>query len=275
MTDRGSRVLLVSSETFTNDLIEAIRDQSTDDFRARYRDADALFIDDVHFIAGKESTQQEFFHTFNAVHDSGGQIVMTSDRPPQSIATLEDRLRSRFQWGLQVDIQPPDLETRIAILQAKAERHAQSVPRAVVELIADTVQQNVRELEGALNRVVAYAQYNRQVLTVEVARQALADLMLRRDPPPLDRVLATVAQYFGLGEADLTGRSRSARISEPRQIAMYLMREETDSSYPVIGATLGGRDHTTILHGCEKIGRLLDQDAKLRRDVMQIRERLY
>jgi chromosomal replication initiator protein len=272
---RGARVRIVSSETFTNDLINAIRNHATEEFRAVYRATDMLLVDDIHFIAGKESTQEEFFHTFNAVHGADGQLVLTSDRPPQAIGTLEDRLRSRFQWGLQVDIEPPDLETRIAILRAKTERQNQAVADPVLELIAQAVQQNIRELEGALNRVIAYAQIHRLPLTVETARKALADLMIRREPPALDRVLTVVADYYRVPEAELVGRSRAARVAEPRQVAMYLMREETDASYPAIGSAIGGRDHTTVLHGCDKISRLLEQDAQLRRDIMQMRERLY
>ncbi len=272
---RGLQVIMVSSETFTNELINAIRGHSTEEFRSVYRAADMLLVDDIHFIAGKESTQEEFFHTFNAVHGADGQIVVTSDRPPQAIATLEDRLRSRFQWGLQVDIEPPDLETRIAILRDKNARHARPVPDGVIELIAGAVQQNVRELEGALNRVVAYAECNRVPLNPETAQRALSDLMIRREPPALPQILRIVGDYYGLDEEVLKGRKRAARIAEPRQVAMYLMREETESSFPAIGAVIGGRDHTTVLHGCEKIGRLIEQDAKLRRDVMQIRERLY
>jgi len=272
---RGVTVLAVSSEKFTNDLINAIRTQSTEEFRSVYRAADMLLIDDIQFIAGKESTQEEFFHTFNAIHGADGQIVVTSDRPPQAIATLEDRLRSRFQWGLLTDIEPPDLETRIAILLAKSERQGYHVSQGVIELIAQSVQQNVRELEGALNRVIAYAEASGLALNLEVANRALADLMLRREPPALSDIIVTVAAYFGLEADDVKGRSRAARVSEPRQIAMYLMREETDASYPAIGNALGGRDHTTILHGCDKIGRLVDRDAQLRRDILQIRERLY
>ncbi|MCB0215105.1 MAG: chromosomal replication initiator protein DnaA [Chloroflexi bacterium] len=272
---RGLHVIMVSSETFTNALINAIRGHSTEAFRTVYRAADVLLVDDIQFIAGKESTQEEFFHTFNTVHGAEGQIVMTSDRPPQAIATLEDRLRSRFQWGLLVDIEPPDLETRIAILRDKNARHARSVPDGVLALIAGAVQQNVRELEGALNRVVAYADCNHLPLNSETAQQALSDLMIRREAPGLPQILRIVGNFYGIEEDVLKGRKRTAQIAEPRQVAMYLMREEADASFPAIGAAIGGRDHTTVLHGCEKIARLIEQDAKLRRDVMQIRERMY
>jgi len=272
---RGEEVLMVSSEKFTNDLINAIRTHSTDAFRSIYRAADVLLIDDIHFIAGKESTQEEFFHTFNAIYAAEGRIVLTSDRQPQSIATLEERLRSRFQWGLQVDIEPPDLEMRIAILRGKAEQAVLPVPDDIVEMIAQSVQQNVRELEGALNRVIAYVQLDHLPLNLDTARKALSDLLTRREAPALADVVLTVAAYYNIDTADIVGRCRSAAIAEPRQVAMYLMREETDASYPAIGAAVGGRDHTTALYGCEKIGRLIDQDSNLRRDIMRIRERLY
>ncbi len=273
--ERGLTVLVVSSEKFTNDLINAIRTHSTEAFRAVYRKADVLLIDDIQFIAGKESTQEEFFHTFNAIYGAEGQIVMTSDRPPQSIATLEERLRSRFQWGLQVDIEPPDLEMRIAILRGRNEHSAHPVPDAVVQMIAESVQQNVRELEGALNRVMVYAQVNQVPANLDAARKALSDLLVRREAPGLGAIIEAVAEHYGISAADITGRSRAARVAEPRQVAMYLMREDTDASLPAIGALIGGRDHTTVIYGCEKIARLVEQDANLRRDLMRIRERLY
>ncbi|HQZ69734.1 MAG: chromosomal replication initiator protein DnaA [Anaerolineae bacterium] len=272
---RGRKVRMLSSESFTNELINAIRSQSTEAFRQTYRAADVLLLDDIHFIAGKESTQEEFFHTFNAVHGADGQIVVTSDRPPHAIATLEDRLRSRFQWGLLVDVQPPDLETRIAILREKNLRQPQPVSDAVIQLIAQAVQQNVRELEGALNRVVAYTQVNRLPLTAEVAARALEDLMIRRAPPDPQAIIRAVAAFYVLERDELLGPRRSARIVEPRQVAMYLIREETEASYPAIGALFGGRDHTTVLHGCEKIRRLTEQDPKLSSDILQLRQRIY
>ncbi|MFQ5459208.1 MAG: chromosomal replication initiator protein DnaA, partial [Anaerolineae bacterium] len=226
-------------------------------------------------IAGKESTQEEFFHTFNTIRAANGQIVMTSDRPPSAIATLEDRLRSRFQWGLIVDVEPPDFETRLAIIRAKADTLGLVLPPGVLELIANLVQHNVRELEGALNKVVAFARCHGEPVSSDLARRALDDIMVRREPPPLEKVLTVVAAYFGLTEEDLCGRSRRARVAEPRQVAMFIMRHESDASYPQIGQHLGGRDHTTILHGCGKITRLIDTDSQLRRDVIQIKERLY
>jgi chromosomal replication initiator protein len=272
---RGADVRIVSSEQFMNDLINAIRANTAEAFRAYYRGCGMLLVDDIHFIAGRESTQEEFFHTFNTVHDGDGQIVITSDRSPSAIATLEHRLRSRFEWGLIVDIEPPDLETRIAILRAKIEQQGAPVPPSVVDVIAQAVHNNVRELEGALNRVVMYAKCRNASVTEETARQALAEYMVRREPPSLGKALSIVADYYHLQAKDLEGRSRAARVSEPRQVAMYLMRQVCEASYPAIGAELGGRDHSTVLHGCEKISRLIERDPQLRRDVMQLTEHLY
>ncbi len=272
---QGAKVVCVSSETFANDLIHAIRSQSTEAFRAVYRASDVLLVDDIHFIAGKESTQEEFFHTFNTIHATKGKIVMTSDRPPAAIATLEERLRSRFQWGLIVDIEPPDFETRLAILTTKAEDHGYDVRTDVLELIANTVRTNVRELEGALHRIVAFARFSGEPVTPELARRALEELLARPRPPGLDRIIEVVAAHFGVTCEDLRGSSRVARVAEPRQVAMFLMRAESEASYPLIGTTLGGRDHTTILYGCGKITRLIERDAKLRRAILEIRERLY
>lgn len=272
---RGAKVLSVSSETFANDLIAAIRNQSTEAFRDVYRQANVLLVDDIHFIAGKESTQEEFFHTFNALHDSHGQIVMTSDRPPASIATLEERLRSRFQWGLIVDIEPPDLETRIAILSAKAESRGVRLPDQVIEVIANAVKLNVRQLEGALNRILAYSSCEGVEVTIDTAKRAMDELSVRTEPPSPSKVLEAVAEFFGVTPADICGRSRLSRVAEPRQVAMYLMRVDSAASYPQIGSVIGGRDHSTALHGYEKIARLLERDPKLRREIMQLRERLY
>ena len=272
---QGARVVCVSSEKFANDLINAIRTQSTEAFRALYRASDVLLVDDIHFIAGKESTQEEFFHTFNTIHGANGKIVLSSDRPPAAIATLEERLRSRFHWGLIVDVEPPDFETRLAILRAKAERHGYAAPAEVLEIIANTVRTNVRELEGALHRIMAFARCTHEPVTADLARRALDDLLTRHEAPPLEKILEVVALHYGVSCEDLRGRSRVVRVAEPRQVAMYLMREESEASFPQIGITLGGRDHTTILHGCDKITRLIDRDAKLRRSILEIRERIY
>jgi chromosomal replication initiator protein len=271
----GLYVLYIPSEEFTNDLIEAIRTRSTDAFREKYRTADVLLVDDVQFIAGKESTQEEFFHTFNALHDTGKQIVLSSDRPPKAMITLEKRLCSRFEWGLIADIQPPDLETRIAILRSKAESGGTTIPDEILALIASQVHSNIRELEGALNRIVALCQLTHQQMTVEVAETALAHLQPQRKGLTEDQILSTVADHFGVKVAAFSGTSRSKAIARPRQIAMYLIREETDASFPQIGALLGGRDHTTILYGCERIADLIEKDTNLRREVVTLRQRLY
>jgi chromosomal replication initiator protein len=272
---QGLQVLYVSSEDFTNDLINAIRTHTTEAFRERYRRIDVLLIDDIQFIAGKESTQEEFFHTFNALHGQDKQLVISSDRPPKALVTLEERLRSRFEWGLSADIQPPDLETRLAILRSKAERAGRMVDDQHLELVARRVQSNIRELEGALTRVLAYSDLSNQPLSTELIEIALADLLPRPGALTADRIIAAVAEHFDLAEADLLGRSRSRDVALPRQIAMYLMREETQASLPQIGEALGGRDHTTIMYGCDKIIAQLETDDGMRRKVAAIRETLY
>lgn len=272
---QGKSVIYTTSETFTNDLINAIRSQSTDLFREKYRNTDFLLIDDIQFIAGKESTQEEFFHTFNALHSSGGQIVLSSDRPPKAITTLEDRLRSRFEWGLLADIQPPDLETRIAILRFKADSQGIRLPGDVMEFIARRAQSNIRELEGALNKVVAYAAMNRQPADLEMAKHALQDLVTRRSELTIEQIISVVARYYKLDEEVLVGRGRTKDVAAARQMAMYLAREETDASLPQIGQALGGRDHTTVMHGWEKIAAQIEQNDKLRREMLSIREIIY
>jgi chromosomal replication initiator protein len=272
---RNMEVLYTSSEQFTNDLINAIRSQTTEDFRAKYRTADMLLIDDIQFIAGKESTQEEFFHTFNALHVNGKQIVMTSDRAPKAMVTLEERLRSRCEWGLIADIQPPDLETRMAILRGKAESQPVQVPDEVIELIARQVQSNIRELEGALNRVVANSQLTGASLTAEMASATLADLLARPTSISLDQIIRLVAEYYGVEVPALRGQSRSKELVRARHIAMYLAREETGASLPQIGTAMSGRDHTTIMYGVNKITEEIEQDDSLRREMIVIRERLY
>jgi chromosomal replication initiator protein len=273
---KGLHTLYVSAETFTNDLIEAIRHQTTDAFREVYRTGDVLLVDDIQFIAGKESTQEEFFHTFNALHSNGAQIVISSDRPPRAMATLEERLRSRFEWGLIVDIQPPELETRVAILRRKAAELGTPVPDEICFLIAERFQSNIRELEGALNRVVAMATLTHQPLTPELAAQALEDMAARTRPQVTpESILQAVADFYNLGMEELRGASRRQSIVRPRQVACYLLRHEADASLPQIGQWLGGRDHTTILHACERIASLLEEDGALRREIQALRERLY
>jgi len=270
-------VLYVSSEKFTNDMINAIRRQNTEDFRLRYRNIDVLLIDDIQFIAGKEGTQEEFFHTFNSLHGEGKQIVLSSDRPPKAIVTLEERLRSRFEWGLIVDVQTPDLETRTAILRAKGESLNVHVPDEVIDFVAHRIQSNIRELEGSLNRVVAFANLNKQTITIDVAAAALSELldMSRRQRISNDAIIDAVSKFYGIDLKLLKGRGRARNIVVPRQVAMFLMREETESSLMEIGAELGGRDHSTVLHGCDKIASEINTDSRMRADVLAIRERLY
>jgi len=271
---RGLNVLYVSSEEFTNDLINAIRTHTTQAFREKYRSADVLLVDDIQFIAGKEATQEEFFHTFNTLHGQNKQIIVSSDRPPKSLMTLEERLRSRFEWGLTADIQLPDLETRLAILRAKSERLGHSVPPEIMDLIAHRVQSNIRELEGALNRIVAFADLSGMAMTLQLADMALADLLPQRGDVKPAAVVDVVARAFNLSVDRLLSPDRSRDVSLPRQIAMFLMRE-TNISLPQIGQVLGGRDHTTVMYACEKIADLLERDDKFRRQVVQIRQQLY
>ncbi|NBU63206.1 MAG: chromosomal replication initiator protein DnaA [Chloroflexia bacterium] len=275
--DAEINVLYVSSEKFTNDLINAIRRQQTEEFRIRYRNIDILLIDDIQFIAGKDATQEEFFHTFNTLHTAGKQIVLTSDRPPKAILTLEERLRSRFEWGLIVDIQMPDYETRTAIMRTKAEQMTVDVPAAVIEFLAQRIQSNIRELEGSLNRVVAYAKLNGTAISVESAQAALSDLLdtTRKKRVTGDMILRTVCDFYGVDLRMLQGRGRSRNIVGPRQVAMYLLREETDASLVDIGTLIGGRDHTTIMYGCDKIGEEIVTDNRLKQEINTIRERLY
>jgi len=272
---KGLSVLYVSSEEFTNDLINAIRSHTTQAFREKYRRIDVLLIDDIQFIAGKESTQEEFFHTFNTLHGQDKQIVMTSDRPPKAMVTLEERLRSRFEWGLTADIQPPDFETRIAILRSKAERKSYKIPDDIIEIIAKKFQSNIRELEGALTRIVAYADLRGMAMTPQLIDAALADLLPRRKEILPEHLINIIAETYGLSLERLIGRERTNEVALPRQIAMYLLREEANISLPQIGKVLGGRDHTTVMYGCDKISDLLERDDKIRRKVFDIKERLY
>jgi chromosomal replication initiator protein len=273
--NQGLHVLYVSSEEFTNDLINAIRTHNTHAFREKYRYIDVLLVDDIQFIAGKESTQEEFFHTFNTLHGQNKQIVISSDRPPKALNTLEERLCSRFEWGLTADIQPPDFETRVAILRSKAERIGVKVPDDLVALIARRVQSNIRELEGALTRVVAYANLSGMPMTQQMVETALADLLPRRNDVQPDQIMRQVADTFGVSVDSILGRDRSRQVALPRQIVMYLMREEANISLPQIGEFIGGRDHTTVIYGCDKIADKLERDDRLRRQVIEIKERLY
>jgi chromosomal replication initiator protein len=271
----GQQVLYVSSEEFTNDLINAIRTHNTPAFRDRYRRIDVLLIDDIQFIAGKESTQEEFFHTFNTLHGQDKQIVLSSDRPPKAMNTLEERLRSRFEWGLTADIQAPDLETRIAILRAKADRTHHVVPASILETIARLFTTNIRELEGALTRVLAYADLRSQPLTEDLVNVALTDLVPQRNTFEPSRVVDVVANVFGISPEKILGRDRTRGVALPRQVAMYLLRHEGKVSLPQIGEVVGGRDHTTVIYACEKVADMMERDDLLRRQVLQIREQLY
>lgn len=267
--------LYVSSETFTNEMIMSIREQKMAAFRSKYRGIDLLLIDDIQFLAGKEGTQEEFFHTFNTLHQAGKQIVVSSDRPPRAILSMEDRLRSRLEWGLIADIQAPDLETRIAILAAKAESHRSPVSTEVLDFVAHKTPSNIRELEGALNRVLAYAAMNSLPLTADTAARALAHIISVPEKLSPDTVLQTVASYYDVPLVSLTGKGRDKDIVLPRQVAMYLMREETNASLSLIGAELGGRDHSTVLHGADKIADAIEMDDTLRKQVMDLREQLH
>jgi len=272
---RGLHVLYVSSEEFTNDLITAIRTHTTQAFREKYRSADVLLVDDIQFIAGKESTQEEFFHTFNTLHGQDKQIIVSSDRPPKALVTLEERLRSRFEWGLTADIQPPDLETRLAILRTKAERTGRNVPNEVLELIAERVQSNIRELEGALNRILAFADLSGSMLTPNLAEVALADLLPQRSDVEPEKIIELVAREWQTTVEALLGRDRSHKIAQPRQVAMYLLRKETDASFPQIGDALGGRDHSTVMYAINKISNEIETKTDLRKRVVSIKQQLY
>ena len=251
----GARVRYVSSEEFTNDFINSIRDGKAETFRRRYREVDILLVDDIQFLEHKEGTQEEFFHTFNTLHNANKQIVISSDRPPKQLSTLEDRLRTRFEWGLITDVQPPDLETRIAILRKKAAQDRLAAPPDVLEFIASKISRNIRELEGALIRVTAFASLNRQLVDLSLAEVVLKDLIPAEGGPEITgaTIMAATADYFGLTMEDLCGSSRSRMLVTARQIAMYLCRELTDLSLPKIGQMFGGRDHTTVIHADRKI----------------------
>jgi chromosomal replication initiator protein len=271
------RVVYATSEKFTNEFITSIQQGKIDEFRARYRRIDLLLIDDIQFIADKERTQEEFFHPFNAIHEDGKQIVLSSDRPPKAILTLEERLRSRFEWGLIADLTAPDLETRIAILRAKAEEGAVPITSDVIEFIARKVVSNIRELEGALNRIVAYASMGAMPISIELAQAVLSNVLYnpkKRQITP-ERIARAVSEYYGVDMEQLRGQKRDKAIVMPRQIAMFLMREETDVSLLRIGAELGGRDHSTVLHACDKITRESAGNDELRREIAAVRELIY
>jgi len=272
---RGLNVLYVSSEEFTNDMITAIRTHTNQAFREKYRSADVLLVDDIQFIAGKESTQEEFFHTFNTLHGQDKQIIVSSDRPPKSLNTLDERLRSRFEWGLTADIQPPDFETRLAILRSKAERTGRQIPGDILETIARRVQSNIRELEGALNRILAFSDLSGTHLTPQLVEVALADLLPQRGNVQPQKIIELVAREWQTTVEALLGRDRSQKIAQPRQVAMYLLRKETDASLPQIGEVLGGRDHTTVMYAIQKIASDIETKTDLRKRVVNVKQQLY
>lgn len=255
----------LSSEQFTNELIDAIRTRSTNTFRKKYREMDVLLIDDIQFIAGKESTQEEFFHTFNYLHDNKKQIILTSDRPPKEISNLEERLISRFAWGLIADIQPPDYETRVAILIKKVENEPVKVPMDVIHFIAEQIKTNIRELEGALIRVIAYALLDEKPITLEMTKSVLKDMVKETTKIiTIEMIQKCVSGFYNVTIADLKTKRRTKNLVVPRQIAMYLSRKLTNMSFPEIGSAFGGKDHTTVLHSCRKIDNQLKEDASLK-----------
>ena len=272
----GMSLIYATTEDFTNEYIKAIREGRTEDFRNFYRSADLLLLDDIQFLIGKEQTQEGFFHTFNALHMTNRQIVITSDRPVTALTLLEDRIRSRLEGGLVVDIQPPDLETRLAILRAKSELMGMRVSSQVLELLAERVHKNIRELEGNLNRVVAYAQLTNSDITPELVKRAVADLTdAGRDRQVSDElVLDAVASYYRVDKETLKGRKRDKKTALARQVAMYLLKEDANLGSTAIGRILGGKDHTTVLHGCKTIENQQNVDSQLRREIISIRETL-
>ena len=274
---RGMSVLYVTSEQFTNEFISAIRARTTEEFRKRYRSVQMLLVDDVQFLSGKEQTHEGFFHTFNDLHNSGNQVVVSSDRPPRELALMEERLRSRFEWGLIADIQPPDLETRMAILANKADEMHVGLDDAVIELIAKRVQRNVRELEGSLNRMVAYAQLMNVQITLDTTERILNEVTQEQSRASIDpqRILSEVAGYYGLAVEDLMTRNRRRAVSVPRQVAMYLLIHEIGLPPTQVGRLLGGRDHSTVIHGAGKINGEMNEDSSLRHDVQAIKEAIF
>ncbi len=278
-TNPGKRVLYVPCEKFTTEFIQAITGGKTERFKSTYRTVDVLLIDDIQFLSGKEGTQEEFFHTFNALHQANKQIIISSDRPPKAIQALENRLVSRFEWGMIADISNPDLETRLAILDSKCKERGYNLERDVATYLATTIHQNVRELEGALNRIIAYHQLNNHPPTLESVRELLSSLRVGSKAAAsgisTKKMVVVVAQYYDLPVEDLLGVSRKKQLVTPRQVAMYLMREELKASFPTIGQELGGRDHTTAMHACLKVARDLELDEKLKQDIHNLKQQIY
>lgn len=271
----SAKVLYATCETFTSDFIHAVRGGQARKFKDTYRNVDVLLIDDIQFITGKEGTQEEFFHTFNALHQANKQIVLSSDRPPKAIPALEPRLGSRFEWGMIADIGAPDFETRVAILEAKCQERSYPLDKSIISYVATIIQHNVRELEGALNKIIAFHQLKNIPPTLEFVKKFLASSQPTRKPTTPKQIIQTVSLYYDLPIEELLGKSREKRLAFPRQIIMYLLREEIKSSYPAIGAELGGRDHTTAMHAYGKIVRESGEDPKVKQDIELIRQRLY
>lgn len=268
-----AKLVSISAEMFMNELINAIRYEKTIEFRNKYRRIDILLIDDIQFIAGKERTQEEFFHTFNALHESNKQIVLSSDCPPKNIPTLEDRLRSRFEWGLIADIQIPDLETKIAIIKKKAEKHRIDFPDDVCMLIASNIHSNIRELEGSMTRVMAHSSITGQEITLELAKEVLKHILVEKERRiTIENIQKIVATFFKIKVVDLKSKSRLSAYAVPRQIAMYLCRQLTKNSLPAIGSHFGGKDHTTVLHACRKIKNLIEHDSSFKAKISHLND---
>ncbi len=270
-----NRVFYLSTEKFTNEFINAIRDNKTVDFRNKYRNIDVLLIDDIQFLAGKEQTQEEFFHTFNALHDHNKQIVISSDRPPKDIPTLEDRLRSRFEWGLITDIHSPDLETRIAILKKKAHLEGVTLPEEVFNFIANQIETNIRELEGALIRVMAFSSLNNASIDLSIAQEALKHILSeKKKTVTVDKIIDSTAQYFGITSNEIQAKKRSKNVAFPRQLAMFLSRELTEHSLPKIGEEFGGKDHSTVIHAHKKISQEINRNQEIKQIVDYLKRQL-
>ncbi len=274
----GKRVIYAPCEKFTTEFIQAIGSGKIERFKSTYRSVDILLIDDIQFLAGKEGTQEEFFHTFNALHQTNKQIILTSDRPPKAIQTLENRLISRFEWGMIADIASPDLETRIAILEQKCQERNYTLDHEIITFLANSIQNNIRELEGALNRIIAYHQLNNRIPTIDNIKELLDNIITKNNSLPTispKKIINLIASYYEISVSDLIGASRKKHLVVPRQICMYLMREELKSSFPSIGEELGGRDHTTAIHACVRVGNLINSDPKTQQDINNLHQQLY
>lgn len=277
LSKRTDKILYVSSEKFTNDYIHAVKQGNINEFKNKYRTADLLLIDDIQFMAGKDGTQEEFFHTFNELHQTNKQIVLTSDRPPKSIPALEKRLLSRFEWGMIADVAAPDTETRLAILEKKCREKNYSLERDILMYMASNIQSNIRELEGALNRLIAYHEFNNYRPTIDTAKSILSGLMstFQQKSTTPKSIIEAVSKFYEIAHKDIIGKSRKKELAVPRQIIMYLLRQEINTSYPTIGAELGGRDHTTAMHAFNKITRELQENEKMKQEVDSIKQLIY